>query len=194
MSLSTLSVGLGLLIALPQVFGLLKPREFALKARQFPRSVMAGYLLMGLGTAWFLQNLQAESISDFAAYKKLMVFAFGAIGVLTCIYVKDYLAVRGLAVVMLMLGKLMLDTARWSGHFRSRLRLDCSGDVVHGFSLASARHHSLGDCQRGADQGVQRDSAGIWIVCNSPGPGRVLICGFFYPAGFMNQVFTVCAR
>mgnify|MGYP007046916732 FL=1 len=114
MSLSTLSVGLGLLIAVPQVFGLLKPKEFAVKARQFPRSVMAGYLLMGLGTAWFLQNLQAESISDFAAYKKLMVFAFGAIGVLTCIYVKDYLAVRGLAVVMLMLGKLMLDTARWN--------------------------------------------------------------------------------
>lgn len=114
MNLSTLSVVLGLIIAIPQIFGLLKPSEFAAKARKFPRSVMAGYFLMGIGTLWFLRNLNAESISDFASYKKLMLFAFGSIGVLTCVYVKDFLAVRGLAVILLLTGKLMLDTARWN--------------------------------------------------------------------------------
>ena len=68
---------------------------------------------MGLGTAWFLWNLNNEAISDFAAYKSVMLFGFGAVGVLTCIFVRDFLAVRGLAVVLLLLGKLMLDTARW---------------------------------------------------------------------------------
>ena len=114
MNLSTLSVVLGLLIVIPQVFGLLKPSEFAAKARKFPRSVMAGYLLMGVGTLWFLRNLNAESISDFASYKKLMLLGFGSIGFLTCLYVKDFLAVRGLAVILLLTGKLMLDTARWN--------------------------------------------------------------------------------
>jgi len=113
MRLSTLAVGLGLLFSLPQIYGLLKPAAFAEAARKFPRSLMWGYALMALGTIWFLRNLNAESISDFANYKKHMLIGFGLAGLLTCIYVKDFLAVRGLAVVLLLLAKFTLDTARW---------------------------------------------------------------------------------
>lgn len=113
MKLSTLAVALGILISLPQIYGLLKPTRFAAALRQFPRSQIWGFLLMGLGTVWFLWNLHNESISDFAAYKKLMLLGFGAVGVLTCIFVRDFLAVRGLAIVLLLVAKLMLDTARW---------------------------------------------------------------------------------
>src|SRR5439155_22741864 len=73
-----------------------------------------GYALMLLGTSWFLWNLNAENISDFAAYKRLMLIGFAAVGVATCIYVRDFLAVRGLAIVFLLLAKLMVDTARWA--------------------------------------------------------------------------------
>ena len=41
-----------------------------------------------------------------------MIF-FAAIGLGTCIFVQDFLAVRGLAVVFLLLAQLMVDTARW---------------------------------------------------------------------------------
>jgi hypothetical protein len=113
MKLSTLAVWLGLLFSAPQVFGILKPSAFAAAAKRFPRSEPWGYALMGLGTVWFLANLRAESISDFADYKKYMLVVFGLIGLLTCLYVKDFLAVRGLAVVLLLLAKFTLDTARW---------------------------------------------------------------------------------
>jgi hypothetical protein len=113
MKLSTLSVVLGLIMAVPHIFGFLKPSAFAAAVRRFPRSESWGYALMGLGTAWFLWNLNRESISDFAAYKGIMLVGFGAVGVMTCIFVRDFLAVRGLAVVLLLLAKLMLDTARW---------------------------------------------------------------------------------
>jgi hypothetical protein len=113
MKLSTLAVGLGLIFCAPQLFGIVRPSAFAAAARKFPRSEPWGYLLMGLGTLWFLANLRAESISDFADYKKYMLAAFGMIGLLTCIYVKDFLAVRGLAIVLLLLAKFTLDTARW---------------------------------------------------------------------------------
>ena len=43
-----------------------------------------------------------------------MLIGFGVIGIGACIYVRDYLAVRGLAVVLLLLAKLVLDTARWA--------------------------------------------------------------------------------
>jgi hypothetical protein len=113
MKLSTLTVILGLIFALPHLYALLQPSAFAAGLRKFPRSQNWGFALMGLGTAWFLWNVNNESISDFASYKNLMLGGFGAVGVLTCIFVRDFLAVRGLAVVLLLLSKLMLDTARW---------------------------------------------------------------------------------
>ena len=113
MKLSTLAILLGLGFGLPQLYGLLKPAKFRDALRKFPRSEPVGYVLMLLGTVWFLWNLQQENISDFAAYKKAMLIGFGAVGVATCIYVRDFLAVRGLAIVFLLLAKLMVDTARW---------------------------------------------------------------------------------
>ncbi|TMP99798.1 MAG: hypothetical protein E6L09_08535 [Verrucomicrobia bacterium] len=113
MKLSTLAVLLGLGFGLPQLYGLMKPAKFREAVRKFPRSEPWGYALMLLGTAWFLWNLDQENISDFAAYKKALLIGFAAVGVATCIYVRDFLAVRGLAVVFLLLAKLMVDTARW---------------------------------------------------------------------------------
>jgi hypothetical protein len=56
--------------------------------------------------------VKQESLADFAAYKKYMMIGFAAVGVGTCIYVQDFLAVRGLAIVLLLLAKLMVDTGR----------------------------------------------------------------------------------
>ncbi|MDB6111604.1 MAG: hypothetical protein JWR69_3354 [Pedosphaera sp.] len=114
-NLSTLAVILGVALALPQIYGLMKPDAFAAGVRKFPRSLPWGIVLMLLGTAWFLWYLNQESISDFAAYKPLLLAGFAAVGVASCIFVQDFLAVRGLAVVMLLLAKLMVDTARWAG-------------------------------------------------------------------------------
>jgi hypothetical protein len=113
-TLSNLSIVLGLLLALPQVYGLAKPAAFAASVRKFPRSLPWGVLLMLLGTAWFIFYLNEESVSDFKAYKPMMLFGFGAVGIASCFFVQDFLAVRGLAVVLLLLGKLMVDTARWA--------------------------------------------------------------------------------
>lgn len=113
MKLSTLAILLGLGFGLPQIYGLMNPVKFRQAVRKFPRSETIGYVLMLLGTVWFLWNLNQENISDFAAYKKLMLIGFGAVGVAACIYVRDFLAVRGLAIVFLLLAKLMVDTARW---------------------------------------------------------------------------------
>jgi len=110
--LSTLSILLGLVIGLPQLYGNLNPTGFAAAVRKFPRSLPAGYALMLLGTAWFLFNLSQESISDFAAFKTPLLAGFAAIGLGACIFVQDFLAVRGLAVVLLLLAKLMVDSGR----------------------------------------------------------------------------------
>lgn len=112
MKLSLLSILLGLVMAAPQIYGLLKPAAFANSARRFPRNIPVGVFLMLLGTAWFVWLVYKEPIADFASFKPYMLGVFAAIGVGACIYVQDFLAVRGLAVVLLLVAKLMVDTGR----------------------------------------------------------------------------------
>ena len=112
MKLSLLSILLGVGMSMPQIYGLTSPQKFAASVRKFPRNLTAGIFLMLLGTAWFLWIVNQEPIADFSAFKPYMMFAFAAVGILACIFVQDFLAVRGLAVVALLLGKLMVDTGR----------------------------------------------------------------------------------
>ena len=112
LSLSSLAIILGLGLGLPQIYGILKPGAFAAGVRKFPRSLPWGWALMALGTTWFVWNLSEESIADFASWKDWLLAAFAAIGLGSCIFVQDFLAVRGFAVVLLLLAKLMVDTGR----------------------------------------------------------------------------------
>jgi len=94
--------------------GVFKPAPYAAAARRFPRYTPVGYVLMMLATAWFLFILSRESISDFASFKPLLYTLFAAVGIGACLFVRDFLPVRGLAVLLLLLAKLMVDTARWA--------------------------------------------------------------------------------
>lgn len=114
MTLSTLAILIGAAYSVLQIYALVNPIAFAKHARAFPRSEGIGFALMALGTAWFLYNLNSEAIADFAAYKKLMLTGFGALGLLSCIYVRDYLAVRGLSVCLLLLAWFTLNHTRWA--------------------------------------------------------------------------------
>ena len=112
MKLSLLSILLGAGMAVPQVYGLATPTKLAAAVRKFPRNLPVGVALMLLATAWFLWIVNAEPIADFSAYKPAMLAGFAAVGVLSCFFVQDFLAVRGLAVLLLLLAKLMVDTGR----------------------------------------------------------------------------------
>jgi hypothetical protein len=112
MRLSLLSILLGVGMSLPQIYGLARSAQFTAAARKFPRNLPVGIALMLLATAWFLWIVNQEPIADFSAFKPYMMGAFAAVGIGSCIYVQDFLAVRGLAVLLLLLGKLMVDTGR----------------------------------------------------------------------------------
>ena len=112
MKLSLLAILLGVGVGLPQVYGLLHPAGLAAAARKFPRNLPAGVVLMLLATVWFAWNVSVEPIADFSAFKPYMLGAFIAVGVFSCIFVQDFLAVRGFAVLLLLLAKFMVDTGR----------------------------------------------------------------------------------
>ena len=111
--LSAVAIVLGMVFGLPHIYGVLRPVAFADLMRRFPRSTPVGYVLITIATAWFLANLQLEAVSDFANFKPFLFALFALVGVGTCLFVKDFLAVRGLAVLLLLMAKTMVDSARW---------------------------------------------------------------------------------
>lgn len=113
MKLSQLCLYLGLAYALPNIFGILQPKKFGAVLRQFPRNVPAGIALMLAGTAWFEWILMNERLADIASWKPVLQALFLFAGVGSCFVMQDLLAVRGLAVVMMLGASAMLDIQRW---------------------------------------------------------------------------------
>jgi hypothetical protein len=112
--LSTLAICLGLAAAVFNVFGVFRPGEFAAALRKFPRSLAWGYLLTLCGAGWFIWNVRRESLADFEAIKPFLFTLFIAVAIGSCVFVQDFLAVRGLSIVLLLMGKLMVDSERWA--------------------------------------------------------------------------------
>jgi hypothetical protein len=113
MTLSQLAILLGIGIAIPQIWAVMKPVEAGAALRKFPRSEGWGYLLMAIGAGWFLYRLNQEAIAEFAAYKTYMLLGFGAVAVAACFFVQDFLAVRGMCITMLMLSGFVLSKTRF---------------------------------------------------------------------------------
>ena len=112
-SLSTLSLILGALTLGGGIWGI-TAREQALEfVKGFPRNDNVGYFLILSAMVWFLLILKGESMSDFERYRMHFNVFILITGIGSCIYLKDFLAVRGSAVVMILLAKLIVDTARW---------------------------------------------------------------------------------
>ena len=76
-----------------------------------PRSPGATYVLFGAGAAGFLYRVWHLSPADFGDHRGLLFIAFAAIAVLSFYCVPDFLAVRGLAVVVLVGAMPLLDAA-----------------------------------------------------------------------------------
>ena len=111
LKLSTLSAAIGMLFVVPGAWGLMKPAAFASVMRRFPRYTPLGFVLTLLATGWFLFYVSLETNQDFVNLKPILFIGFGAVGVGTCIYVRDFLPVRGMAVLLLLAGKVMCDSA-----------------------------------------------------------------------------------
>lgn len=80
-------------------------------AQAFPRSRNAAYLLMGVASAWFLYKVTQLGPADFGQYKNILFALFLGTAVGSFYFVPDFLAVRGLAALMLLLAGALLDAA-----------------------------------------------------------------------------------
>jgi hypothetical protein len=90
----------------------------AVGAKALPRSQAASWVLFGLGTAGFLWRLTHAGESDLIFFKTPtpVMIGFGTLAVLAFIYTPEFLAVRGLSILMLVAAEPLLGAAymEWS--------------------------------------------------------------------------------
>jgi hypothetical protein len=105
-------------------------------ARALPRSSQAAWLFFGAGAAWFLWRISHLGESDLIFFKtpQPVMLGFGVLAVLAFIYTPDFLAVRGLCVLMLLVAEPLLYAAYMEYQHPQRLLM--VGAVYVGLATA----------------------------------------------------------
>ncbi len=83
--------------------------ERGLKA--FPRSRLASFVFFGGSAVWFIYLLSKLGPADFGDYRNILMLIFGVVGVAAFFASRDFLAVRGLAILILLIARPMLDSS-----------------------------------------------------------------------------------
>lgn len=128
----TLLTGLALMVKGALLWRNSADLEARLKA--FPRSTAGAYVLCGIGGAWFLWKLSQLGEADFGNYSHWLIGLFGAVLVGAFIWVRDFLAVRGAAILALLVADEWLTAA--FGYYELPQRLFLVGFVYVWIVLA----------------------------------------------------------
>lgn len=79
--------------------------------RVFLRSKMATVIMFGGASVWFLYKIAHLGKADFGDYRVWLLLLFGAIAIGAFLHVRDFLAVRGWCILVLMLAQWVLEVA-----------------------------------------------------------------------------------
>lgn len=99
--------GILVLTALPC---LLKP-DLATVAQKFPRSRVAGVILLSLDLIWTMWLLATIEMGEFSSFRRPLLIAIPIGYVLTLRFVDEFLAVRALGILCLLAAEPLLDAA-----------------------------------------------------------------------------------
>jgi hypothetical protein len=118
-SLRSVAIVAGALLVLLSLPGLLKP-DLAAVVQRFPRSRAAGFILLTVDLVWTLWLLATIEMGEFAAFRRPLLIAVPIGYVLVLRFVDEFLAVRALGILCLLIAEPLLDAA-FLRHEMSRL-------------------------------------------------------------------------
>ncbi len=111
LTLTQVSLILGGFITAIYGWCLLKPKQAQQVFTAFPRHYPTGVVLALVATGWFLWLLNTMDLMEYTVHRPKFLIGFGALGIAAIFYLKDFLAVRALAVILVLFGKVLLDAA-----------------------------------------------------------------------------------
>jgi len=109
--LAITSTILGAAIIAVRLPGVIAPDKFIVHARKFPRSVLWGRILMGICALWAGIVMYNAAVDDFAWLKPLVVIGVPIAYWLVVQFANQFLAIRGVAALLLLIAKVTLNAA-----------------------------------------------------------------------------------
>ncbi|PYL10074.1 MAG: hypothetical protein DME34_01160 [Verrucomicrobia bacterium] len=119
LSLRDAGIAAGAFLVLIGLPGLVKP-DLAAVVQKFPRSRGAGIFLLTVDLIWTLWLLATIEMGEFSAFRRPLLIAVPIAYVLALRFVDEFLAVRALGILCLLLAEPFLDAA-FLRHQSSRL-------------------------------------------------------------------------
>src|SRR5437588_12861479 len=110
LSLHTAGVVAGAFLVLIGLFGLLKP-DFSSVVQRFPRSYVAGVILLTICLVWTFWLLATVQMGEFSAFRRPLLIALPIGYGLVLRFVDEFLAVRALGILCLLAAEPLLDAA-----------------------------------------------------------------------------------
>jgi multisubunit Na+/H+ antiporter MnhG subunit len=110
LSLHTAGIIAGAFLVVVGVLGLVKP-DFAQLLKQFPRSRIAGVVLLTVCLVWTMWLVATIQMGEFAAFRRPLLIALPVGYVLSLFFVDEFLAVRALGILCLLVAEPLLDAA-----------------------------------------------------------------------------------
>jgi len=110
LSLYTAGVIAGAFLSVVGILGLIKP-DFAKVVKQFPRSRVAGVVLLTICLVWTFWLVATIQMGEFSSFRRPLLIALPIGYVLTLFFVDEFLAVRALGVLCLLAAEPLLDAA-----------------------------------------------------------------------------------
>ena len=109
--LAITSTLLGAAVIAGRLPGVIAPARFRELARRFPRSVLWGRILIGMAAIWAGIFMFKAATDDWAWARPLVVIGVPIAYWLVINFAEQYLAIRGLAALMLLVAKVAVDAA-----------------------------------------------------------------------------------
>src|ERR1041385_1708430 len=110
LSLYTAGVIAGAFLVIVGLLGLMKP-DFAQVVKQFPRSRVAGVVLLTICLVWTFWLVATIQMGEFSSFRRPLLIALPVGYVLTLFFVDEFLAVRALGILCLLAAEPLLDAA-----------------------------------------------------------------------------------
>jgi hypothetical protein len=110
LSLQTAGIIAGAFLILISLPGLVKP-DLTSVAQKFPRSHMAGVVLLSIALVWTFWLLATIQMGEFSAFRRPLLIALPIGYVLALRFVEEFLAVRALGMLCLLAAQPLLDAA-----------------------------------------------------------------------------------
>lgn len=110
LSLYTAGVIAGAFLVVVGVLGLIKP-DIAQVMKQFPRSRVAGVVLLTICLIWTFWLVATIQMGEFSSFRRPLLVGLPIGYVLTLLFVDEFLAVRALGILCLLAAEPLLDAA-----------------------------------------------------------------------------------